>query len=179
MTCIVGVAEQGRVWIAGDSCLSSGDVEYESASPKVEQRGGWAWGMAGDWKAVTVVRDGLDPPDADEGDVGLFVWRAYRLVESQGIESSDLDLLIGIGGRLYHATEPHDWHCVPQWQSGKRRRRIARSWHAVGTGAQYALGCLDALADSDMTPEQRYTEAMAVASRRVSGVRPPWRCVSA
>ena len=179
VTCVVGIAEAGRVWIAADSCLAVGDAEYESASPKVTQRDGWVWGMAGTWKAIVVIRDGLDVPPADVGDVGEFVWRAFSLLKANGLEDESPDLLIGLHGRLYAASEPHDWHCVPEWQSGRRRRRVPRSWHAVGCGAPYALGCLDGIADSDLTPEQRYTEALTVASRRVSGVRQPWRHVEA
>lgn len=135
MTTVVGIAENGRVWIAADSCLTVDDAEYESASPKVECRGGWCWGMAGSWAAAVVVRDGLDPPSPEDGDVGLFVWRASELLRSNGLSDETLHFLIGIGGRLYHATEQHDWHCIPTWQSGRRKNRTARSWHAIGTGA--------------------------------------------
>lgn len=175
MTCIVGIAESGHVWIAADSCVSTGDVESETASPKVATRDGWAWGMAGAWRAVVAVRDYLAVPD--QGDAGELYARVCALLKGMGAEDDDWEMVAGSEGRLYVLSEACSWHAVPVWQSGRRRKRSPRSWAACGSGGAYATGCLDAIADSDLTPEQRYTEALTVASRRVSGVRPPWRHV--
>ena len=177
MTCIVGIAERGRVWIASDSCVSVGEQEAETDSQKGRADGGWAWAMAGSWRAVVAVRDYVTPPAP--GDAGELYARVCELLRKHDAADDDWEMVAGSTGRLYVLSAASSWHQVPTWQSGRKRRREPRSWAACGVGGPYATGCLDALADSDMTPEQRYREALEVASRRTSGVRPPWRHVEA
>lgn len=177
MTAIVGIAEAGRVWIASDSCLTQDGQRFESASPKVVYRNGWVWGCAGQWDAVVVLRDGLEPPPSEHADAGLFVSTAIDLLSANGLSTDSVEMLFGINGCLFYATERHDWHRIPALQSGRRRNRVSRAWHAIGSGGPYALGCLDALAGSGMTPEQLWTEALTVSSKRSTGVYPPWRHV--
>ena len=171
MTCIVAVAETGKVWIGGDSAVSIGDSIEIQRDPKVRKRGKIVIGTAGDGRWENVIHYGVKIPDitADlDNWVSVDLCDAIRQYLRQcgetEAEKPEGDLLIGVRGRIYNIDS--DWCCF----------KPVNSYAAIGSGSSAALAALDAGIRG--TPKNRIKRALEIAEKRTPFVRRPFRIVS-
>lgn len=137
MTCIVGIAQEGIVYIGGDRGASDGSSIASLATPKVYIRDEWIFGYAGSI-GIGQIMQIIDIPILKEDDDPFLVLRMdlvdqfKNMLEHNGItmnEDNDTDILIGCRGRLFEFS-PSDWSVAEIKET------------AIGSGGNFALGSL-------------------------------------
>lgn len=192
MTCVVGLAADGGVYLSADSSISDGDWCDVMVAPKV-----WAVtlaegeplgvGFAGLHRASQVVRYHLDwlelDPVCDEPEgwvIARLVPAMRAVLESHGVpgdrptpdsepEPGSLPgtFLVALSGRLFEVG------C--NWQV----HESAFGASSIGSGALCALGALSALdgLPVEMSPGQRLDAALAAAERFTPTVSRPFTTI--
>lgn len=114
MTCIVGIAQEGHVWLGGDSASVSGYRVHQVGEPKVFQNGRFLMGMAGSFRMGQLLRYSFHPPKFRENEqnwmeymVNDFVDAARKLFHDKGfgeknnnVEEFDGAFMVGHKGNL-------------------------------------------------------------------------------
>lgn len=173
MTCIVGIAENDRVYIGADSAGVAGYQIRLRADRKIFRRDDFMFGFAGSFRMGQLLQYNLDLPSRAEGsDVDEFMHTqfvdAVRLTFFQGgftqsaygQEVANGMFLVGYQGQLF---------CVePDYQIAE----TIDSFMAIGVGEEVALGSLYSTAEEE--PEQRIKMALEAAERYTAGVRQPF-----
>jgi ATP-dependent protease HslVU (ClpYQ) peptidase subunit len=172
MTCIVGLVDQGNVWIGGDSAGVGGYDLMLRADQKVFRNGDFLMGFTSSFRMGQLLRYKLSPPKLHSDDdiyqymVAHFAESVRTCLKDGGFtrndkgEESGGTFLVGVKGRLFcvegdfQVGEPQD----PFW--------------AVGCGANFALGVL--YATSGMLPRERVEMALRAAEQYSAGVRGPF-----
>lgn len=174
MTCIVGVVEDGKVWIGCDSMISTGSLS-STIDTKIAKNDEMLFGFTGRVRDIQLIRFGFDIPkqedDMDDYEYMVTVLStAVRnrlkefgasIVKDQE-EMGNLGTLIGYRGALYKM----DWDFAV--------RRIESNYYAVGSGTRPALGSLYSTEKTDMTPEDRILLALETAAHFVQSVGGPF-----
>lgn len=175
MTCIAGVAENGKVWIGGDSAGISGWALRARADEKVFRKKGMLFGFTTSFRMGDLIRFAFMPPaqTVKQGDReylcttfidalrDCFKDGGYRKSD-QGVESGGT-FLLGYRGRLYMICD--------DFQVGES----AHGYDAVGSGHEVAIG---ALCVGNVTPRARVLKALHAAERHNAAVRGPFKVVS-
>ena len=179
MTCIVGLVDNGKVYIGADSATTSGSRRIIRKNPKAIKRGEFVIGGAG----VSVINNVMAhvttiPPFYENQDSIDYLMNTFiplfrtaikemgQMTVKDGVETTGNNFLIGFRGHLFRigtdfsVLEPVD------------------NFESVGSGGHYALGVLYATADSDMKPEERINQALKCASYFDSHVYPPFEIES-
>jgi ATP-dependent protease HslVU (ClpYQ) peptidase subunit len=176
MTCIVGVAREGCVWIGADSAGVAGYDLSIRADRKVFRNGEFVMGFTSSFRMGQLLAVKLVPPhyhpDVDVwrymvGDFAEAVRRClkdggFAKVEN-GVESGG-QFLVGFRGRLFQVEG--------DFQVGER----TDGFDAVGCGESFALGSLAETVG--MEPEARVKRALTVAERFSAGVKGPFHIES-
>ena len=144
MTCIVGIVDDGVIYIGGDRGASDGSAIVSLATPKVYIRDEWIFGYAGSL-GIGQIMQIINIPILEEDDDPFIILRmdivdAFKaMIDAQGItlnEDNDTDILIGCRGRLFEFS-PSDWSVAEIKQT------------AIGSGGNFALGSLHTSIDAD------------------------------
>lgn len=163
--------------LGADSCVSLSDTD-ETVTPdsKIVAVNGWLIGISGSWSAVMAAHgDGISGSD----DVATL-WRELRdMVNATGCAADSWDALVAYSGALWALDGLSAPMRIQSRTAGRGKNRVTRATWAVGSGSNYACGALRALDDAPLTLEQRAESALSIASEYASGVRPPWRFLSA
>lgn len=185
MTCIVGLVENNKVYIGGDSASVSGQTTRVSAIPKVfsvtstlanhEDR--FLIGYTSSWRMGQILEHHLGFAEAELPKVGdslrefmvcVFVERVRQLFKEFGYstvennEETAGQFLVGYSGHLCFI------------DSDYQVNETVNGMDACGAGEQYALGALYATKDSALTPYQRIDIALEAAAEFSTVVRPPF-----
>lgn len=136
MTCVVGIANEGNVYIGADRGASDNDSIISLGRPKVCKQGNWLYGFAGslgngqllDNITFPVLKKTDDPYKIIRFDIMPLI---KNLIESHGSDKDDnaTDYLIGTKGRLFELST-EDWGLVEIDEV------------AIGSGGSFALGSL-------------------------------------
>ena len=174
MTCIVGLVENGTVYLGGDSAGVNGSLHLTvRADPKVFRNGPCLIGYTSSFRMGQLLRYKLEPPlcapatDPLEYLATSFVDAVRGTLKAGGMASKENDVeqggafLVGYRGRLFTIHE--------DYQVGESTVPYA----AVGCGAPYALGALFA-APPTVTPDVRLRVALEAAEQFSAGVRRPF-----
>jgi ATP-dependent protease HslVU (ClpYQ) peptidase subunit len=144
VTCIVGIVDDGVIYIGGDRGASDGSAIVSLATPKVYIRDEWIFGYAGSL-GIGQIMQIINIPILEEDDDPFIILRmdivdAFKaMIDAQGItlnEDNDTDILIGCRGRLFEFS-PSDWSVAEIKQT------------AIGSGGNFALGSLHTSIDAD------------------------------
>lgn len=159
MTCIVAVQQDGIIYMAGDRAASNESIIGTLSTPKVFKKGDFLVGFCGSMAGKRLMYH-FDPPspnafvDVDEFMHTTFLNYLHDLYENIWIgdgEPLELDLIIGIRGRLY------DHNVVNMALNEYNREYIAS-----GSGMEYAYGYLYSGANAS-DPYQRAIGAVKAA----------------
>lgn len=169
MTCVVGLIDNGTVYIGGDSVASDGNSLLTTNFPKVFRIGKLLFGFSGSYRGAQLVKEGLRPPPHFKAlsDYQYIVTKLVPTIaavyEKGGFcDESGTSFLIGYRGRLY-------W-LVP----GFNVYLPVDNYHATGSSTAYVLGSLHASADTDWTPRHRLQVAFEAAAYYDIAVRGPF-----
>lgn len=173
MTCIVGIAHQGKVYMGGDSAA----VEEETNSisvrkePKVFIRGEYIIGYAGSFRMGKVLEHSFNYPvlpaqtDIDKFLNTTFISKLRECLEENKLDLDNdkdaADVLLGTRGRIFEFNM--DFHF------GEDRHNFA----SVGSGANVALGSLHSTSHFK-DQFKRCKMALEAAQEFNAWVRPPF-----
>jgi ATP-dependent protease HslVU (ClpYQ) peptidase subunit len=175
VTCIVGVQQDGRVVIGGDSAGVAGWSITVRADTKVFRNGEFIMGFTDSFRMGQLLRYSLVPPVPQDWDLDRFMATEFIAVvrdclrdggfarNESGNESGGL-FLVGIRGHLYRIDS--------DYQIG----RSVDEYYAVGSGDEYACGSLHSTRGLD--PEHRVRMALEAASHHSTGVCAPFHIIS-
>ena len=161
MTCIVGIAYEGTVYIGSDRGASDGDSILSMCRPKVHVKQDWIFGYAGDLGTAQLL-EFADLPILEEDEDPYKVLRLdvveelRSLIESHGTmpndkEDNSASFLIGAKGRLFELSTS-DWSVVEVYET------------AIGSGGTFALGSLHTTSQFPVAlPTYRIEQALNAA----------------
>lgn len=170
MTCIAGIAQNGKVWIGGDSAgvNSYGHLQLRRDS-KVFKNGEYLIGVSGSWRAMQELKFCYLPDGPPRKDQRTFQWMvemflpALREAVEKVPDAGDFEALVGLRGKLFHV-----------YGTSQVSEETA-DFEACGSGAQVARGSLYSTDfEQFATPTSRITVALQAAERFCSGVRGPF-----
>jgi ATP-dependent protease HslVU (ClpYQ) peptidase subunit len=168
MTCIVGLVDKGTVYIGGDSAGVSGLSVSVRADEKVFVNGPFIMGFTTSFRMGQLLRYKLDPPkqtvsmDDMKYMVTDFIDSVAKCFADNGYGSKGHGgtFLVGYNSKLYMIDS--------DFQVGIP----TLPYHAVGCGADLALGAMHAT--KNKKPEDRIVAALEAASTHSGGVTPPF-----
>jgi ATP-dependent protease HslVU (ClpYQ) peptidase subunit len=157
VTCIVGVASDGKVYMGADRGLSSDHEIVSMTNSKIHIRDKWIFGFSGSLGTGQLM-EFINIPILNKGDdpysiLRLLIVEEFKsMVEKYGsltTPEDHCDFLIGANGRLFEfSTE--DWGVAEIKES------------AVGSGSSFALGSLYSTTHYKV-PEKRVEKAVCSA----------------
>jgi hypothetical protein len=172
VTCIVGLADGGDIWIGGDSAGVAGLDLVVRADQKVFRNGEFLFGFTSSFRMGNLLRFKLSLPrrypgtDVYEFMVTSFVDAVRDCLKAGGFARKDNEVesggafLVGYAGQLFEIGS--------DYQVGQNVDGFA----ALGCGAPVALGAL--FVTQGQPAEQRLLTALAAAERFSAGVRAPF-----
>jgi len=176
VTAIVGLVEDGSVFIGGDSAGVTGLDLAVRADTKVFRKSGYLFGFTTSFRMGQLIHYALDLPkpdaDLDRFMVTTFIDALRACLKAGGWARKDSEreeggtFLVGVRGKLFAVYD--------DYQVGK----AADGFAAVGCGSQIALGALYATAGTGMKPKKRVEVALHAAERFSAGVRGPFVCMA-
>lgn len=174
MTCIVGIAHKGKVYIGGDSLGSSSNFNCNVRSDtKVFKNNQFLIGYTSSFRMGQLLRCVWLPPKKSKNlddftfmvrivipsIIRLFKDNEFAEVEKEAVSGGSF--LVGFNKNLY--TIYDDYQVATN----------ASNVNAVGCGGAFALGAL--LAQSNkLSPTDRISQALDVACELSAGVRGPY-----
>lgn len=172
MTAIVGLVDQGAVYVGGDSAGVSGYSLTVRADSKVFTNGPYVMGFTSSFRMGQLLRWSLQAPHP-EGELEKFMATTFvdavrETLKTGGWLKQDSnrdeggDFLVGVAGRLFEV--------FSDFQVGE----AVDGYAAVGCGNELALGALHATTGLDLTPRKRVRAALKAAERYSAGVRGPF-----
>ncbi len=172
MTCIVGLVDNGKVYVGGDSAGVAGWNLTVRADQKVFKNGSMIMGFTSSFRMGQLLRHAFTVPDHDPRTdidkymVTTFINAVRQCLKDGGMASKSNEVeqggcfLVGYRGQLFEIDS--------DYQVGKPIDGFA----AVGCGAQVAHGAL--YATSELDPRKRVLLALEAAERFSAGVRGPF-----
>lgn len=134
MTCIVGIAHEGIVYIGGERSISDGESILSSPVSKVAVRDEWVYGYSGTI-GIGQLLSIISLPRAEGADFKTIKTKIVPALSvaidnyAREAAENDTQWLIGVRGRLYEVSAS-DWGVVEV------------QYTAIGAGSQIALGSL-------------------------------------
>jgi ATP-dependent protease HslVU (ClpYQ) peptidase subunit len=176
VTCAVAVRHANRVYMGVDSIsINTDSMEITiRRDQKLFRTGDFLFAWAGSMRTGQLLRYAFFPPKVSAG-VDLHEYmctdfiQALRQTLRKGgvlkvedeIETSDADLLVSVGGRIFIIEA--------DFQVNESLEHFA----SIGHGAHLALGALHATHDYP-DPEDRVVRALSAAEHASAAVRGPW-----
>jgi len=183
MTCIVGLVENGTIYMGADSA----GVEFDSlaivcrADEKIfiHDSGDFIMGFCGSFRVGQLLRYALNPPDqgARKEDMAYmvtdFVDAVRQIQREKGaitkeneLEEINSSFIVGYNGSIYVIES--------DFQVG----RPIENYASVGCGSQIAFGAMYATKNALMPPKERIELALSAAEQYCAGVRAPFHILS-
>lgn len=178
MTCIVGLVDNGTVYIGGDSAGVNTDNLSMSvrADRKVFRNGPFIMGFTSSFRMGQLLAHALKPPKRRPGE-DVYKYMVTRWIDAvrkcltaggsvefeNGAEKGGT-FLVGYEGRLFLVDE--------DYQIGE----AADGFDACGSGGELARGSL--FSSGGAEPQDRILLALAGAERMNAGVRAPFYTIS-
>ena len=161
MTCIVGIVQDGRIYMGGDNQGSDGSNKTSLKNRKVFQNGPFLIGYTSSYRMGQLLQYSFYPPAIKENQDVLdymttdFVNSVRECLRSGGYATNDKgeerggNFLVGYKGRLFEI------------QNDFSVMESSHAFNSVGCGYPYALGSL--ITSDDQTPKDRIINALKAA----------------
>jgi hypothetical protein len=174
VTAIVGLVDQGTVFMGGDSAGISGYWLETRSDPKVFVARGFLYGFTSSFRMGQLLRFRFQPPAIAHGrdlfeymatdwiDAVRECFKAHAFGVTKDGQQEGGAFLVGIGGRLFSV---HD-----DFQVGES----AHGYDAVGCGREIAVGSLHATHGTGVMASIRIDLALTACALFSIGVRGPF-----
>lgn len=176
MTCIVGIAHEGKVILGADSAGTNGWLDRRiRADRKVFQNGELVFGFTSSFRMGQLLQFELTAPPVLEGQepyqyaVKALVpairatLRAGGWIKTENGRDEGGSFLVGFRGHLFRIGD--------DFQVGES----TENYEAVGCGDSYAMGAMHAA--SQLPPKERLTAGLEAAAKFSAGVAGPFNFV--
>ena len=176
MTCIVGLVDDGHVWMGADSASTDGWMVRECVIPKTFRLGEVLIGYSSSFRMGQVLECHLELPVACDTTVPrLYVagplveairstLHRYHWATEEHNKQEGCALLVGYRGHLF---------CIgDEYQVTEE----ADGYDAIGCGAKFALGAM--YASSEIPAAERIMVGLKAAAHLSGGVMPPFHVAS-
>jgi len=173
MTCIVGLIDEGKVYMGGDSAGVAGLDIVTRKDAKVFKNGPFLIGYTSSFRMGQLLRFKLNPPKRYE-DVDIFKFMVVDFIEAvreclkaggyarvNNNEEKGGFFLVGYEGRLFEVES--------DFQIGE----VEKGYIACGCGQSFALGSLYQT-EGQKNPKKRILSALSAAQEFSAGVREPF-----
>lgn len=173
MTCIVGLAKAGKVYIGGDSAGVGGYMLERRKDAKVFINGKFIFGFTSSFRMGQILRYSFVAPDR-KVDQDLMQYMVVDFVNAvrqclQGSGAAKNEFGIESGGTFLVGTEGRLFSIQDDFQVAE----MLDEYDSVGCGHDIAKGAMFVTRDySD--PRQRITTALEAATRHSAGVEGPY-----
>lgn len=177
MTCILGLVQDGAVWMGGDSVAISGWDAKTVVEPKIFMREPFLIGYTTSFRMGQILKYELAIPSRghEEGCmdylIRVFAHDVRKVFDDVGFLKKKDDheveggqFLVGYEGHLFEVGSDFQ---VMEW---------AGSMAAIGAGQAYATGAAAALAS--LPPGDRIHQALEIAERYCATVRGPFHILA-
>lgn len=170
MSCVIGYVGNDRIVIGADSCISSGYMYHKANYKKIFRKGDMYIGVVGRTRTAQIIENLFVAParTVDTSPVAYITGEFIRALR-ECVKENDDDLwftvMLVYGGKLY--TIDSDFSILE-----------SPSFHAIGSGADFALGALSVLSEVDVSPERRVEVALEISARHAIHVAQPWQILS-
>lgn len=175
MTCIVGIAHEGRVIIGADSAGVSGLDKRIRCDRKAFTNGELVFGGTTSFRMLQLLQFSLSPPPITEGqEPYAYAVRALVPAVRQCMKDGGWAKIDGSreeGGTFLVGFRGHLFTVYNDYQVAEEIGGVA----AVGCGESYALGAMHALADK--SPQERLQAGLDAAVHFSAGVAAPFHFV--
>ncbi len=177
MTCIVGLVDNGKVYIGGDSAGVSGYSITARNDDKVFRNGDFVMGFTSSFRMGQLLRYHFNPPPCNTWDIERYMVTDFI----DGVRSCLKDggfarisnneehggvFLVGFKDRLFQIDSDYQ----VGWNTN--------NFDAVGCGDHLALGAMHILKDLKLTATEKILAALSAAETYSAGVRSPFKVVS-
>jgi ATP-dependent protease HslVU (ClpYQ) peptidase subunit len=178
MTCIAGLTEGGRVYIAGDS---AGSNDWHQLTLRLDKKVfrreelNMIFGCCGSYRMTQLLHHAFAPPlpapeeeDLEHYMATTFIDAVRSCFAEGGFAKKKQErekggfFLVGLRGRLFRVES--------DYQVGESLDGYA----AIGSGGNIALGALFVTRHLDLSPEKRLTLALEAAQHHITSVRAPF-----
>lgn len=178
MTAIVGIVEDGKVWLGGDSAGVGGLSLQTRSDPKVFKNGETGIGYTSSFRMGQILEHHLTMPTPYESEDGMpymvkrFVPSVKHALKEHGFQTTrdgqdaGGTFLVGYRGELYEVEDDY------------QVARVRQTYHACGCGRDLALGSLFTTEQFDLRPRDRINMALSAAAEFSAGVRGPFHVIS-
>ena len=171
MSCIVGLVDNGKVFIGGDSAASNDTFIQTLQAHKVFRVGPVLIGCAGSHRVLQILRHKLDLEESaletEEYVVSHVIEKIRETFKEKGVlqalpegEEFEGTFLLGYKGRLFTVC------------SDFSAQEYVDGCDSIGSGREYALGSM--AATYQLPPEERIILALTVAARYSPSVCQPF-----
>lgn len=177
MTCIVGVVDNGTIYMGGDSAAVASDIVILRKDPKVFENGGVLIGFSESFRMGQILQHIFTVPELPkvinddtlykymctsfiDALVDCFSKKRFLQEDSRRIRGGTF--LVGVKGALFLI------------YSDFQIEMHHRPFNACGSGRKYALGALYALSNYRIDPETKVNIALDAASDCSLYVRRPY-----
>ena len=180
MTCIVGLVQEGKVHIGGDSAGVAGLNIRERKDSKVFINKNFIFGFTSSFRMGNILRYSFSPPyhkpeiddyqylctDWVDEIIRVFKDKGYAKVDSNKVSGGSF--LVGYNGNLYSVDS--------DFQIGQS----ALPYDACGCGEDYALGAMKVITEEKPIeyPEKKIKIALQAAEKFSAGVCSPFNILS-
>lgn len=177
MTCIVGAAHKGIVYIGADSCGSGGGVQETVVNPKVFKVQDFVIGCTTSFRMIDILSYSIKFPDVDK-DLDSYMRTKFvsELIkafkdngfrkEKEGVLSGGT-FLVGLKGRLFTIQDDFSVLSVEKYGA------------SVGCGLKAARGSLHSTFEYlKSEPKERVMLALKAAESISTGVRGPFKILT-
>lgn len=177
MTCIAAIAQNGKVYMGGDSAAADENSHLVSTrkEPKVFIKNNYIIGYAGSFRFGKLVEHTFVPPKPNFDNLDkffntIFIDSLREYCDAGKVDPTSEDdsseMLIGIGGRLFEFC--NDWHFGED----------THNFNAIGSGGSFAIGSLYSTRRK-RNPYARIQTALESAEHFSSAVRSPFTLLEA
>lgn len=180
MTCIVGLIDNGDVYLGGDAAASTSNSILTRETPKVFAVGKYVFGYTTSFRMGQLIQYSFKPPKPKKEDketndtmmrfmVTKFIPALRKLLKDGGFtkvnnsQEEGGNFLVGIGGLLFQIED--------DFQVGLALTPYA----SCGSGTDLALGSM--FSTSHMEPKERVQLALAAAQEFMPSVREPFTII--
>lgn len=173
MTCIVGLVDQDKVIIGGDSAATAGMSISIWSDPKVFKIGDFIFGCEGSFRMIQSMKYRFIPPKSKPKDIFKYLCTDFpdeilRIIKEGclGDQAKFGSFLVGYKNRLFEFDD--------DLQVGENINCMA----SIGAGADIALGSLYTSKGSGLTADQRIIKALEASAYYCTSVAKPFRLVN-
>jgi ATP-dependent protease HslVU (ClpYQ) peptidase subunit len=170
MTCIIGLEQNGKIFLGGDSASAAGNIVRSTMTEKVFRKDPFIIGYTSSFRMGQILHYCIDFPlntvYNEEYMVGKFIETLRAQFKNLGF--SKIENNEEVGGTFLVGIEGKIWQIDSDFQVNRSKDGL----FSVGCGSEFALGALKA--NEYLLPRERVLSALSISAYFCPWVKPPF-----